>query len=116
MDGDGMVNSYKQITQDEARTMMASDDGHVIVDVRREDEFEAGHIPGAICIPNESITDTMPEQLPDKNQVILIYCRSGRRSKEAAQKLFDMGYLKVYEFGGIIDWTGETVTGNTDIG
>ena len=114
MDKDGMVQSYKQITQDEARVMMEADDGHVVVDVRREDEFETGHIPGAICIPNESITDTMPEQLPDKDQVILIYCRSGRRSKEAAKKLFDMGYLNIYEFGGIIDWTGETVTEQTN--
>jgi len=91
--------------------MMAEDDGHVIVDVRREDEYESGHIPGAILIPNESITDKEPEQLPDKDQIILIYCRSGRRSKEASQKLSDMGYTRIYEFGGINDWTGETVTG-----
>ena len=107
VDGDGMVRSYKQITQDEAKKMMEQDDGHVIVDVRRQDEYDEGHIPGAICIPNESITDTKPSQLPKVDQVILIYCRSGRRSKEAAQKLFDMGYANVYEFGGILDWTGE---------
>jgi rhodanese-related sulfurtransferase len=81
------------------------------VDVRRHDEFDEGHIPGAICIPNESIIDSMPSELPDLDQIILIYCRSGRRSKEAAQKLNDMGYTNVYEFGGIIDWTGEVVTG-----
>jgi len=103
--------SYTQISQEEAVRMMAEDDGHVIVDVRREDEFESGHIPGAICIPNESIVDKEPEELPDKDQIILIYCRSGRRSKEASQKLYDMGYTRIYEFGGIIDWTGETVTG-----
>ena len=103
--------SYTQISQEEAVRMMAEDDGHVIVDVRREDEFESGHIPGAICIPNESIIDKEPEELPDKDQIILIYCRSGRRSKEASQKLYDMGYTRIYEFGGIIDWTGETVTG-----
>lgn len=109
MDGDGMVNSYRQISQSEAKTMMEADDGHVIVDVRRQDEYDEGHIQGAICIPNESIGDTQPAGLPDLNQVILVYCRSGRRSKEAAQKLFDMGYTRVYEFGGIIDWTGEVV-------
>ena len=107
MDGDGMVNSYKQISQEEAKTMMEADDGHIIVDVRRQDEFDEGHIPGAICIPNESIVDTKPAELPDVDQIILVYCRSGRRSKEASQKLFDMGYTHVYEFGGIIDWTGE---------
>ncbi len=104
-------SGYTQITQEEAVRMMAEDDGHVIVDVRREDEYESGHIPGAILIPNESITDKEPEQLPDKDQIILIYCRSGRRSKEASQKLSDMGYTRIYEFGGINDWTGETVTG-----
>ena len=70
-----------------------------------------GHFPGAICIPNESIIDTQPEELPDLDQIILVYCRSGRRSKEASQKLFDMGYTNVFEFGGIIDWTGEVVKG-----
>lgn len=109
MDGDGMVRSYKQISQEEARKMMEEDDGHVIVDVRRIDEFNEGHIPGAICIPNESIADERPAELPKLDQVILVYCRSGRRSKEAAQKLFDMGYANVYEFGGIMDWTGEVV-------
>ena len=109
MDGDGMFQKveYKQISQNEAREMMAKDDGHVIVDVRREDEYAEGHIPGAILIPNESIEDTPPKELPDLDQIILVYCRSGRRSKEAARKLVDMGYANVYEFGGIIDWTGE---------
>ena len=102
--------SYTQIDQETAKLMMNLDDGHVIVDVRRQDEFDEGHIPGAICIPNESITDSMPSELPDFEQIILVYCRSGRRSKEAAQKLFDMGYTNVFEFGGIIDWTGEVVT------
>lgn len=101
---------YTQISQDKAAEMMAVDDGHVIVDVRREDEYAEGHIPGAILIPNESIVDTPPEELPDFDQIILIYCRSGRRSKEAAQKLADMGYTNVYEFGGIITWNGDIVT------
>ena len=104
------ADSYTQIDQETAKLMMELDDGHVVVDVRRQDEFDAGHIPGAICVPNEIIIDTQPEDLPDLDQVILIYCRSGRRSKEAAQKLFDMGYTNVFEFGGIIDWTGEIVT------
>ena len=103
-------DSYTQISQDKAKEMMSRDDGHIVVDVRRPDEFSEGHIPGAICIPNESITDSQPAELPDLDQVILIYCRSGRRSKEASQKLFDMGYTNVYEFGGIIDWTGEITT------
>ncbi len=106
------ADSYTQIDQETAKLMMDIDDGHVIVDVRRQDEFDEGHIPGAICIPNESIVDTQPEELPDLDQIILIYCRSGRRSKEAAQKLFDMGYTNVFEFGGIIDWTGDVVTEN----
>lgn len=104
--------TYAQIDQETARQMMATDDGHVIVDVRRQGEYDAGHIPGAILIPNEDIAMEHPEELPDTKQIILVYCRSGRRSKEAAQKLADMGYENVYEFGGIIDWTGEVVTGD----
>lgn len=99
--------AYRQISQEEAKVMMAQDDGHIIVDVRRQDEYDSGHIPSAILIPNESIETEQPDKLPDKDQIILVYCRSGRRSKEAAQKLADMGYTSVYEFGGIIDWTGE---------
>lgn len=102
--------SYQQITQEKAKEMMQADDGHVIVDVRRQDEYDGGHIPEAILIPNESIDTEKPKELPDLDQVILIYCRSGRRSKEASQKLADMGYTNIYEFGGIIDWTGEVVT------
>lgn len=110
MDRPGMVNSYQQISQDEAKEMMLRDDGHIVVDVRRQDEYDAGHIPGAILIPNEDIDTTPPKELPDLNQIILIYCRSGNRSKQASQKLFDMGYTNVYEFGGINTWTGEIVT------
>ena len=100
---------YKQISQEEAQEMMAKDDGHVIVDVRRQDEYDAGHIPGAILIPNESIEKERPSELPDLDQIILVYCRSGRRSKEASEKLAKMGYTNIYEFGGIITWPGETV-------
>lgn len=109
LDGGGTARSYTQISQEEAKAMMAKDDGHVVVDVRRQNEYDAGHIPGAILIPNESIGAEQPKELPDLEQVILVYCRSGNRSKQAAQKLSDMGYANVYEFGGIIDWTGEVV-------
>ena len=102
--------TYTQIDQETARAMMARDDGHVVVDVRRQDEYDAGHIPGAILIPNESIANEQPEALPDLDQIILIYCRSGNRSKQAAQKLAAMGYATIYEFGGINTWTGEIVT------
>lgn len=110
MDGDGMVRSfdYTQITQEEAKRMMEQEDDYVIVDVRREDEYAEGHIPGAILIPNESIAEyEAPEELTDSDQIILVYCRTGRRSKEAADKLAKMGYSRVYEFGGIVDWDGE---------
>ena len=100
---------YTQISQEKAQEMMKSEDV-IVVDVRTQEEFDGGHIPGAICIPNESIVDAQPAELPDLEQTILVYCRSGRRSKEAAQKLADMGYTEVFEFGGIIDWTGEVVT------
>ena len=114
MDGEDMVRSYTQISQDEAKKMMEQDGTQIIVDVRMQEEYDSGHIPGAICIPNESIGTEPPEELPDFDQIILIYCRSGNRSKQAAQKLFDMGYINVYEFGGINDWTGEVVTETPD--
>ncbi len=104
--------TYTQISQDEAMQMMQDESDYLIVDVRRPDEFAEGHIAGAINVPNEEISDEMPELLPDKDQLLLIYCRSGNRSKEASQKLADMGYTKVYEFGGINTWEGEIVTGD----
>ena len=98
---------YKQITMSEAVKMMEEEKNYVILDVRRADEFAEGHIPGAINVANESIgTEEIPE-LPDKAQLILVYCRSGRRSKEAAEKLVKLGYTNIVEFGGILDWTGE---------
>ena len=104
------TNTYRQISMDEAVTMMAQETGYIILDVRRPDEFAAGHIPNAINIPNESIgTDEIPE-LPDKDQLIMVYCRSGRRSKEASEKLVKLGYTNIVEFGGILDWKGEIVT------
>ena len=114
MDGEDMVRSYTQISQEEAKQMMEQDGTQIIVDVRTQEEYDSGHIPGAICIPNESIGTEHPEELPDLDQVILVYCRSGNRSKQAAQNLFDMGYINVYEFGGINDWTGEVVTETPD--
>lgn len=101
---------YTQISQEEAARMMERDEDCVIVDVRRLDEYEESHIPGAVLIPNESIGREPPELLPDKDQIILVYCRSGNRSKQAAQKLADLGYTRVYEFGGILDWTGPLIT------
>ena len=104
------TNTYRQISMDEAVAMMAEETGQIILDVRRADEFAAGHIPGAINVANESIgTDEIPE-LPDKNQLIMVYCRSGRRSKEAAEKLVKLDYTNIVEFGGILDWKGEIVT------
>ena len=102
--------SYRQINMDEAITMMGEESGYVILDVRTPEEFADKHIPGAINIPNETIgTDEIPE-LPDKDQLILVYCRSGNRSKQASEKLAALGYTNIVEFGGINDWPGETVT------
>ena len=106
--------SFTRVSQEEAKEMMEKDDGHVVLDVRTEDEYASGHIPGAICIPNETIYKDRPEQLPDLDQIILVYCRSGNRSKRAARMLYEMGYTNVYEFGGIIDWTGEVITDETE--
>ena len=104
------TNTYRQITMDEAVTMMAQETDYIILDVRRPDEFAAGHIPKAINVANETIgTDEIPE-LPDKDQRIMVYCRSGRRSKEAAEKLVKLGYTNIVEFGGILDWKGEIET------
>ena len=104
------TNTYRQITMDEAVTMMEQETGYIILNVRRPDEFAAGHIPGAINVANESIgTDEIPE-LPDKNQLIMVYCRSGRRSKEASEKLAKLGYTNIVEFGGILDWKGDIIS------
>ena len=104
-------NTYRQISMDEAVAMMEQESGYIILDVRRPDEFVAGHIPGAINVPNESIGKDEIAELPNKGQLILVYCRSGRRSKEAAEKLVKLGYTNIVEFGGILDWKGETITG-----
>lgn len=101
--------SYRQITADEAAQMMQEETGFVLLDVRTQEEYASGHIPGAICIPNETIGSEEIPELPDKDQLILVYCRSGNRSKQASQKLAEQGYTNVVEFGGINGWTGEIV-------
>jgi rhodanese-related sulfurtransferase len=100
-------NTYRQISMEEAVQMMEDESGYVILDVRRPDEYAAGHIPGAINVANETIGTAEISELPDKDQLILVYCRSGRRSKEASEKLVKLGYTNIVEFGGILDWKGE---------
>ena len=102
--------SYVNITAEEAKALMDAETGYVILDVRTEEEFAAGHIPGAILIPDYEIGARAESELTDKNQLILVYCRSGRRSKNAAAELASLGYTNVKEFGGIIDWVYETET------
>ena len=98
---------YRQISMDEAVEMMRDEKNYIILDVRRPDEYADGHIPGAINVPNEEIGTAEIPELPDKAQLILVYCRSGRRSKEASEKLTKLGYTNIVEFGGILDWKGE---------
>lgn len=105
-------NSYRQISMEEAVTMMEEESDYIILDVRTEEEYCEKHIPDAINIPNETIGSGEIEELPDKDQLILVYCRSGNRSKQAAEKLTELGYTNIVEFGGINDWTGETVSGS----
>ena len=100
--------AYQKISAEEAYEMMASQEV-VVVDVRTRDEYDGGHIENAVLVPNESIGSEMPETLPDKDATLLIYCRSGRRSKDAAEKLLSLGYQRVYDFGGVIDWPYELV-------
>ena len=104
--------TYRQITMEEAVTMMEEESGYIILDVRTAQEYSEKHIPGAINVANESIgTEDIPE-LPDKDQLILVYCRSGNRSKQASEKLMKLGYTNIVEIGGINSWPGETVTGD----
>ena len=101
---------YQQIGMDEAIAIMESESEYILLDVRTTEEFADKHIPDAINIPNETIgTEDIPE-LPDKDQLILVYCRSGNRSKQASDKLVGLGYTNIVEFGGINDWPGETVS------
>ena len=102
--------SYRQISMDEAITMMEEESGYIILDVRTPEEFADKHIPGAVNVPNETIGEEKIPELPDKDQLILVYCRSGNRSKQASEKLAALGYTNVVEFGGINSWPGETVS------
>ena len=102
--------SYRQISMNEAAAMMEEASGYMILDVRRADEFASGHIPNAINIPNEEIGTAQIPELPEKDQLILVYCRSGNRSKQASEKLAALGYTNIVEFGGINSWPGEIVT------
>ncbi len=104
------TTGYRQVTTEEAVNIMQTEENYVILDVRTAQEFASGHIPGAVLLPNETIgTEDIP-LLPDKDQLILVYCRSGNRSKQAAEKLAQLGYTNIVEFGGINSWTGEIVT------
>ena len=103
------ANTYRRISMQEALEMMHKEEGYIILDVRTEQEYAAGHIPGAIVIPNETIGAQEIPQLPDKDHLIMVYCRSGNRSKQASDKLVKLGYTNIVEFGGIIDWPGEIV-------
>ena len=107
---ENQTGTYLRISMEEAVTMMQEESGYIILDVRRADEFAGGHIPGAINVANEDIGTAEIPELPDKDQLIMVYCRSGRRSKEASEKLASLGYTNIVEFGGILDWTGETVS------
>ncbi len=98
---------YMNITAAEAKEIMDRETGFVILDVRTEEEYAEGHVPGAILIPDYEIEARAEEELPDKDRMLLVYCRSGRRSKIAAEALVEMGYTNIYEFGGIIDWPYE---------
>ena len=105
---DGGSASYDQIGGAEAKALMDSESGYIIIDARTQSEYDEGHIPGAVLIPEYEIADRAEKELPDKDQLILVYCRSGRRSKIAAEELVKLGYTNVKEFGGIIDWEYET--------
>ena len=101
--------TYDQISGAEAKALMDSESGYIILDAREQYEYDEGHIPGAILLPYDEIADRAEKEFPDKNQLILVYCRSGRRSKIAAEELVKLGYTNIKEFGGIIDWEYETV-------
>ena len=103
--------SYRQINMDEAIAMMEAENDYIILDVRTPEEFSEKHIPGAINVANETIGSEEIPELPDKDQLILVYCRSGNRSKQASEKLVALGYTNIVEFGGINDWPGEVISG-----
>ena len=112
--GSAAKESFQRISPEEAARRMEEETGYILLDVRTREEYAQAHIPGAICIPNETIGEEAPPELPDKAQLILVYCRSGNRSRQAAGKLAKLGYTNIVEFGGINSWTGETVSGTED--
>ena len=99
--------SYEQITQEEAKQIMDTTNGYIFLDTRTQEEYDQSHIPGALLIPHTEIADRAADELPDKDQVILVYCRSGNRSKQASEVLAELGYTNVKEFGGINTWPYE---------
>lgn len=103
------ANSYEQISAEEAKKIMDTEKDCVVLDVREADEYEEGHIENAVLLPHEDIKSRAEDVIPDKDKLILVYCRSGRRSKIAAEALVDLGYTNVKEFGGIIDWPYQIV-------
>ncbi len=107
--GDDNNNSYEQITAEQAKTIMDTETDFYLIDARTQEEFAEGHIENAILIPEYEVADIAEKELPDKDALILVYCRSGRRSKIASEELVKLGYTNVKEFGGIIDWPYETV-------
>ena len=100
---------YSSITMEDAAVLLESENDYLLLDVRTEQEYFSGHIPGAVCIPNEDIDENVAEALPDQEQVIFVYCRSGNRSKQAAEKLANLGYTNIVEIGGVKDWPGELI-------
>lgn len=100
-------SSYQQVDAETAKKLMDTEDDYVILDARTQAEYDEGHIPGAILIPHDTVTTAAEDALPDKDQLILVYCRSGNRSKQASQTLVDLGYTNVVEFGGINSWPYE---------
>lgn len=105
-------STYRQVNAEEADSMMEGESSYIILDVRTAQEYSEKHIPGAINIANESIGTEDISELPDKDQLILVYCRSGNRSKQASEKLVELGYTNIIEIGGINSWPGETVNGD----
>lgn len=104
------IGGYRQIGMAEAVSMMETETGYIILDVRTPEEYAERHIPGAVNVPNETISDAEIPELPDKGQLIFVYCRSGNRSRQASDKLVRLGYTNIVEFGGINDWPGDTVS------
>jgi len=105
--GEQEANTYRQVSAKEAKELMDTEEGYVILDVRTQEEYDTGHIPGAVLLPHDTVSKHAESMLPDKDQLILVYCRSGNRSKQASEALVQLGYTNVVEFGGINSWPYE---------